>query len=120
MGVRWISAITLALALASAWASEPKVAVFDFEIMDTSLEGAANGLRTFAPELGAKYSVTGWIQKVSNLLLSLNVIIRDAETGKTLWARSVDMRGNTDESWSRALDYLVRNYLLAPGQGAFL
>jgi hypothetical protein len=26
---------------------------------------------------------------------------------------SVDMRGNTDESWSRALDWLIRNRLLA-------
>jgi len=170
MCVRWIFAITLplALALTSARASEPKVAVFDFEMVDTSLEGAANGPRAdeaarlvklsdelrqrlarsgrfdavdiapvaaqarasnlqtcggcdtgFAHELGAKYSVTGWIQKVSNLILNLNVVIRDADTGKMLWARSVDMRGNTDESWSRALDYLVRNYLLASGQGAF-
>ena len=27
-------------------------------------------------------------------------------------ARSVDIRGNTDESWRRGLDYLLRNYLL--------
>ena len=169
MCIRWIFAIALplALALTSACANEPKVAVFDFEVMDTSLEGAANGPRTdeaarlvrlsdelrrrlaqsgrfdvidiapvaaqarasnlqacggcdagFAHDLGAKYSITGWIQKVSNLILNLNVVIRDAGTGKMLWAKSVDMRGNTDESWSRALDYLVRNYLLAPGQGA--
>ena len=24
----------------------------------------------------------------------------------------VDIRGNTDESWRRGLDYLLRNYLL--------
>jgi hypothetical protein len=28
------------------------------------------------------------------------------------FARSVDIRGNTDESWRRGLDYLLRNYLL--------
>ena len=27
-------------------------------------------------------------------------------------ARSVDICGNTDESWRRGLDYLLRNYLL--------
>jgi hypothetical protein len=32
----------------------------------------------------------------------------------------VDMRGNTDESWSRALDWLIRRYLLAPNAGVFL
>ena len=73
----------------------------------------------FAHELGAKYSVTGWVQKVSNLILNVNIVMRDAETGQMIWGKSVDVRGNTDESWSRALDYLVRNYLLAPGQGAF-
>jgi len=28
-----------------------------------------------------------------------------------------DMRGNTDESWARTLDWLVRNRLLVPGNG---
>jgi hypothetical protein len=31
---------------------------------------------------------------------------------------SADMRGNTDESWSRAASYLLRNRLLAPNYGA--
>jgi hypothetical protein len=30
---------------------------------------------------------------------------------------SVDMRGNTDESWSRAMSYLLRNRLLEPDYG---
>jgi hypothetical protein len=28
------------------------------------------------------------------------------------FVKSVDIRGNTDQSWTRGLDYLVRNYLL--------
>ena len=135
-------ALPLALALSSAQARMPKAAVFDFEMVDTSLQGAARNSsvsRTrcatrarasnlqacggcdagFARELGAKYSLTGWIQKVSNLVLNLNIVVRDAETGKVTWSKGVDMRGNTDESSSRVLDYLLRNYLLAPGQGAF-
>jgi hypothetical protein len=32
-------------------------------------------------------------------------------------AMSADMRGNTDETWLRALDWLVHNRLLAPGYG---
>jgi hypothetical protein len=31
---------------------------------------------------------------------------------------NADMRGNTDESWRRTLDWLVRNRLLAPDNGA--
>jgi hypothetical protein len=37
--------------------------------------------------------------------------IRRAPEG-LLTARSIDIRGNTDESWRRGLDYLLRNYLL--------
>jgi hypothetical protein len=73
----------------------------------------------FGSELGAKYSITGWVQKVSNVILNVNIVVRDVETGRVLSGKSVDMRGNTDESWSRALDWLVRNYLLAPNEGVF-
>jgi hypothetical protein len=175
--VKWarpagLSAFMLALTfifapiLASARAAEPKVAVFDFEFDDTSLEGATNGPRAderlrlerlggelrrrlaqsghaevvdvsavasragnlqtcggcdavLGRELGAKYSIIGWVQKVSNLILNVNIVVRDVETGKVISSKSVDMRGNTDESWSRALDWLIRNYLLAPDGGVF-
>lgn len=170
MPVRWtiLLALPLALACTAARASEPTAAVFDFELVDTSLEGAANGPRAdeqarlarlgselrrrlaqsgevdvvdiapvaaqarasnlqacggcdvrFARELGAKFSIIGWVQKVSNLILNVNIAVRNAETEKVIWVKSVDMRGNTDEAWSRALDYLLRNYLLAPGQRVF-
>ena len=59
--------------------------------------------------LGAAW---GTVQKVSNLILNINVYTEDAESGKMKFARSVDIRGNTDESWRRGLDYLLRNYLL--------
>ena len=159
-----LTALAFALILPSAHAAEPKVAVFDFELIDTSLEGAANGPRTdeqrrlawlgselrrrlmrsgraevvdtagisarmqasnlrtcggcdtaFASELGATYSIAGWVQKLSNLI----IVVRDVETRNIVAAKSVDMRGNTDESWSRALDWLVRNYRLAPNEGVF-
>jgi len=73
----------------------------------------------FAREVGADYSIIGWVQKVSNLILNMNIVVRDAKSGRVVFVKSADMRGNTDESWSRALDYLVRNYLLAPGQDVF-
>jgi Protein of unknown function (DUF2380) len=28
------------------------------------------------------------------------------------FVKSVDIRGNTDESWQRGLDYMLRHYLL--------
>jgi hypothetical protein len=56
------------------------------------------------------------VQKVSNLILNLNVYMADVKLKKMTFVRSVDIRGNTDESWMRSVTYLVKNYLL-PGQG---
>jgi hypothetical protein len=64
-----------------------------------------------ARKAGAKISVTGWVQKVSNLILNINLVARDVATGQLVAAGSVDIRGNTDESWSRGLSYLLRNRL---------
>lgn len=142
------------------------VAVFDFELIDTSLEGAIRGARLdeqerlarlsdqlrqllrasgrfslvditpiaseaqasnlqacggcdiqLARRIGAELAITGTVQKVSNLILNMNIYVRDASRGATIAAMSADMRGNTDESWSRTLDWLVRNRLLAPNYG---
>lgn len=58
--------------------------------------------------------VVAWIrvQKVSNLILNMNVYLVDVATGRSLLTKSVDLRGNTDESWSRSLRYLVKNLVL--------
>jgi hypothetical protein len=55
------------------------------------------------------------IQKVSNLILNLNVYMADVSAKKMTFTHSVDIRGNTDESWTRSLKYLLDNYLLAGG-----
>ena len=57
------------------------------------------------------------VQKVSNLIINLNIYLRDVKTGTMIAAASADMRGNTDESWSRTMSYLIRNRLLAPNYG---
>jgi hypothetical protein len=144
-------------------AQDLRAAVFDFDLIDTSQEGASGAVRDdearrlamigealrrmvgergigvvdlapararidkarplvrcngcdldLARELGANLAVTGFVQKVSNLILNINVAIRDARTGEIVRARSVDIRGNTDESWSRGITYLVRNGLFDP------
>ena len=162
--------IALVLTLASAapaYADPPKVAGFDFELVDTSLQGEMYGPRSdehdrllhagehlrndlaasgrfqvidiapvnaaahgsnlqacggcdvrFGEKLGADLVITGVVQKVSNLILNINIYVRDVHTGQLVAAASTDMRGNTDESWSRAMNYLVRNRLLAPNYGA--
>jgi hypothetical protein len=66
-----------------------------------------------AKRVGAELAITGTVQKVSNLILNMNIYIREVSSGRTVAAMSADMRGNTDESWSRTLDWVVRNRLLA-------
>lgn len=50
-----------------------------------------------------------WVQKVSNLILNLNIEVRDAATDQAVYTGSVDIRGNTDESWLRGVRRLVDN-----------
>ncbi len=151
----------------AALAGPPRLAVFDFEMIDTSLQGEVNGVQAeeqarlaragdqvrgelaqsgrfdvldiapvnaaahgsnlqacggcdvkLAGELGADLLITGVVQKVSNLILNVNLYLRDVHSGQLLAVMSADMRGNTDESWSRAVRYLLRNRLLAPNYGA--
>lgn len=60
-----------------------------------------------AQRLGARYSIVSEVQKVSNLILSMNLYIRDAETGAQLRGLAVDIRGNNDESWTRGMRYIL-------------
>jgi hypothetical protein len=160
-------AAVLLMTTASAHAAEPKVAVFDFELLDTSLDGEIKGPRAdeharllqisdqlrneirqsgrfellemaalnvaaqsknlqacggcdvqLAQTVGADMVITGVVQKISNLILNMRIYLRNVHTGRLVTAVNADMRGNTDESWSRATSYLVRNRLLAPNYGA--
>ena len=76
------------------------------------IDGCNGCERDFARKAGADMAAWGTVQKVSNLILNINVYVRDAGTGTMTFVRSVDIRGNNDESWKRGLDYLLRNYLL--------
>jgi hypothetical protein len=89
------------------------------DIAPVAARAAASNLQScggcpddFARELGARFAVTGTVQKVSELILNINVYVRDAATMQPLAAVSVDIRGNTDESWRRGIDYLCKNVLL--------
>ena len=138
------------------------LAVFDFELVDTSYEGEKSGVNAdetrrlaligallrerlkesgrytlvdmapaaakiknagiihscngcdadIARSLRAAFAVTGKVQKVSNLILNINVYVRDAATGKLATAMSADIRGNTDQSWTHGIKWLVRRRFL--------
>jgi hypothetical protein len=98
-----------------------QLAASGFEIVDigsvaakasaANLQACGNCADAFATELGADYAFTGVVHKVSELVLSMHVFVHDAATSRPLTSASVDMRGNTDESWRRAISYLYKNIL---------
>jgi hypothetical protein len=51
----------------------------------------------------------GWVQRVSNLILNLNVEIRDARDDRMVLTKSVDIRGDNGESWRRGVAYMLRD-----------
>ncbi len=53
--------------------------------------------------------VIAWVQKVSNLILNLNIEVKDVATGQTVYNKSVDLRGSTDVSWMRGIRYMVNS-----------
>ena len=166
--MRALSAFAVLMLLLStpARADPPKLAIFDFELLDTSLEGEMRGPQAdernrlmlisdqvrrqltesgkfqlldispvkaavegsnlqacggcdvqYGQRIGADLVVTGVMKKISTLILNLTIFVRDVHTGQLITAMNADFRGNTDESWTRATSYLVRNRLLAPNYG---
>ncbi len=67
----------------------------------------------FVTKAGADVGFTGYVQKVSNLILNINVEMWDGKTGKKFKVWSADIRGNTDESWTRGLNWLLDHRVLA-------
>ncbi|HUN43872.1 MAG TPA: DUF3280 domain-containing protein [Acetobacteraceae bacterium] len=87
------------------------------EASHTDLQDCGPCATDLARKLGAQVAVTGWVQKVSDLILNINLVIRDVATGKRLHAGSVDIRGDTDIAWTRGLDFLLEELRLTrPGQ----
>jgi hypothetical protein len=66
-----------------------------------------------AERLGADYALVGEVQKVSNLILSMNLALREVESGDLVRMLAVDVRSNTDESWLRGGRYILNNHVFA-------
>src|SRR5258706_15509079 len=148
-------AVLIFVALAPGWgvvsaAAKQRVAVFDFELIDTSLEGSTSGPRadeaarlkklgqrlrealaqsgkfdvvdigpvasaanasnlqacggcdaTMAKKGGADLSITGTVQKISNLLFDIKFYVRGNASQKTIVALKADFRGNNQQSPAR-------------------
>ena len=86
----------------------------DLAPISETLENTVNPANCYGCEvrmgktLGADFVLVGVVQKVSNLILSMNLVLRDVETGKVVRARVVDIRSNTDRSWTRGMNYILK------------
>ncbi len=69
-----------------------------------------------AREVGAEAVATGLVQKVSALILSVNIAIRAVPGGQVIASGSVDLSGDDDVSWQRGAAWLVADRLLRPGR----
>lgn len=157
----WLAAgfgATVAAAADAPLTAGARVAFFGLSFIDTSTEGAYNGVRAdevarlamlqdlvrdrftaegftllsndpvagdlaattniadcngcevgLAARLGADYVLVGEVQKVSNLILAMNLVLREVAGGRKLRGISVDIRSNTDDSWRRGMNYILKN-----------
>lgn len=69
---------------------------------------ACNGCELdIARRAGADRVMIGWFWKVSTLIGTLHIEIKDVATGRTTYAKVFDFRGDNDKAWQRAADYMV-------------
>jgi hypothetical protein len=61
-----------------------------------------------ARSVGADRVLTGVVHKVSSLVLSLTVSIKNAATGEILIHKALDFRGDNDVAWDHATRYFLR------------
>jgi hypothetical protein len=94
------------------------------DIAPVNAQAHANNLQScggcdvrLAGQVGADVSITGIVYKVSNLILNMMIFVRDVKTAGNVAIAQADMRGDTDETWTRTIDWLVRNRLLDPERG---
>ncbi len=62
-----------------------------------------------ARALGADAVLVPWVFRVSQLILTMHVEIKDAATGGLLMKRALDFRNDVDASWLREVAYLMRD-----------
>ena len=111
--VRTGEEFTQQLAASGRFKIVPTTGAVEKQIAAGQTVGACGGCEIdYGRALGG--DIVAWIrvQKVSNLILNMNVYIADVRAGRMLLTKSVDLRGNTDDSWSRSLRYLVKNSVL--------
>lgn len=96
-------------------AKDERYEVVDLTPYEKEVEAASpfskcNGCEAdLAKKFGADLAVTGYVDKLSDSLISLQLFARDAQSGQLTKSMSAEIRGNTDELWLHGIRYLWRN-----------
>jgi len=59
--------------------------------------------------LHADQVMVAWVDRVSGLILSLTYEIHEVQTGQIAARKSFDFRGDNNNAWNHAIDYMVRD-----------
>lgn len=62
-----------------------------------------------AKDLGAQQVIVPWIFRMSKLIQTMYIEVRDVETGKVLVHEGRNFRGNTEDGWQHVIDQLVES-----------
>ena len=60
-------------------------------------------------QLHADLVLVAWVDRVSGLILTLTYELHDVKTSQITARKSYDFRGDTDNTWNHAIDYMVRD-----------
>ena len=67
-------------------------------------------------QLGADQVLATWVDRVSNLILSLTYEFHDVASGQIVGRNSYDFRGDNDAAWTHTITFMVRDLKESEGK----
>lgn len=67
-------------------------------------------------QLGADQVLVTWVDRVSNLILSLTCEFHDVASGQIVGRKSYDFRGDNDAAWTHTITFMVRDLKESQGK----
>ena len=86
-------------------------------IHDNDLVGCDSCAVSLAREVGAEAVLYGWVQKVSDLIINMTILVRSVKTGQIIAAGNASICGDTDIAWKRGAAWLIAHRLLPAEAG---
>ncbi|WP_158046686.1 DUF3280 domain-containing protein [Skermanella pratensis] len=72
-------------------------------------------LLDIARDMGGRVAVMGKVNKISTLILSMDIVVRDLADGKVVARGTADIRGDNDRAWLRGMEWLVEHRIAPQG-----